>query len=217
MCAFGYEILSKSNFPDALKNKAAATLSRILADVVYGQTLDMFPSGGRFLTEKDALKIAEYKTARYTIEGPLQIGAILAGASKRNLRALSRYAVPLGIAFQIKDDILGMFGNSKITGKSVDSDIKEGRQTLLILKAAELADKKQKDIIARALGNAQATKKQIQEVKKIVVSSGALNYTIGEVEKLIFQAKLAVKESGWPQEVKLALSSMADYILTREK
>lgn len=214
---FSYEILADSNFLMELKNKAIKRLNQILEDVINGQILDIFLKVGRKLNKEDIFKILEYKTARYTIEGPLQIGAILAGAGSKTLQILSQYAIPLGMAFQIKDDILGMFGDSKITGKTIDSDIKEGKQTLLILEARQRTDAKQKKIIAGTLGNINATKKQIQELKKIVRETGSLDYSLREAKKLVNRAKIVIEKSNFSLEVKQFLIGIADYIIQREK
>src|SRR4030042_6057598 len=103
-------------------------------------------------TEKEVLKMYEYKTAKYTIEGPLHLGAILAGADDKLLKTFSAYAIPVGIAFQIQDDILGLFGDEKKLGKPVGSDIRQGKFTILAAKAVEKASGKQKKIIKNILG-----------------------------------------------------------------
>src|SRR4030042_6751265 len=125
----------------------------MVADVIRGEELDIFLGLGQRLEENNILKIIEYKTASYTIDGPLQIGAILAGANLKTLKKLSSYAFPLGIAFQIQDDILGMFGDSKKTGKPVGADLREGKQTLLIIEARKRANGKQSKVIDNVLGS----------------------------------------------------------------
>lgn len=214
---FSYEILAQSNFRPELKTKAIKRLNQVLENVISGQTLDIFLGMGRQLTKKDIFKILEYKTARYTIEGPLQTGAILAGANKKTLQTLSQYALPLGIAFQLKDDILGMFGNPKITGKAVGADIKEGKQTLLILEAKRQADKKQKKFIRQVFGNRKTTAVQIEKMKEIVRQTGALDFVIDEAEKLANQAKQVIEKSNFSQDVRQSLTEIADYILKRER
>ena len=90
----------------------------------------------------DAMRVVRYKAAKYTVERPLQFGAALAKADKSLLRALSAYGVPLGEAFQLRDDILGVFGESKVTGKPSGDDIREGKRTLLIARAFQKADRR---------------------------------------------------------------------------
>ncbi len=214
---FAYEILAESNFPNDFKNKAIRKLNIILEDVIAGQTIDIFGGIGRQLEINDILKIMEYKTARYTIEGPLHIGAILAGAPDSVLRKLSQCAVPLGIAFQIRDDILGVFGDTKVTGKSASSDIREGKQTLLIVEALRVAGKNQKKEILEAFDNPNATEKQIKNVREIIKNTGALEKASKEAIKLASRARNIIEKSDFSKETKQFLIGISDYILEREK
>ncbi len=215
--SFCYEILTQSNFSPELKEKAISRLNQILEDVISGQVLDIFLKVSRQLQKKDILKIYEYKTARYTIEGPLQIGAILAGADTKTLRILSQYAIPLGIAFQIKDDILGMFGDQKVTGKSISSDVKEGKQTLLILEAKRRASAKQKEIIKKTFGNSKARETEVQRLREIVKGTGALDYAMVESENLANKAKDVVQGTKLTKDAKAFLIATADYIIRRKR
>lgn len=214
---FGYEILAKSKFPEVFKIRAVNKLNQTLIDVGSGQILDSFLGIDHQLSQEEIFKILEYKTARYTIEGPLHLGAILAGADKRVFKKLSDYAIPLGIAFQIRDDILGTFGDEKILGKPVGSDLKEGKQTLLIFKARKSANKKEKQIIEQVLGNPKLTKKQLEEVREIVVKTGSLDFAKDLAKKLVSQSKMAIENSNFPTKAKEFLINLADFIIEREK
>ncbi len=115
--------------------------------------------------EKDVTDIHHGKTSIYTYENPLHIGAILAGASTNDLELLSKYAIPGGIAFQIQDDILGLFGNTEKTGKPAHSDLRQGKMTLLIIKALEKANPNQKSKLLKLWVNMilQILKLKLQE------------------------------------------------------
>jgi len=238
--SFAYEILAESNFPDDFKNKAIQRLNIILKDVIVGQTIDVFGGIGRQLKIGNILKIMEYKTARYTIEGPLHIGAILAGpvrsraracapvglgraasngagASDKVLKILSDFAIPLGIAFQIRDDILGVFGDAKVTGKSSSSDIREGKQTLLIVEALKRAGKNQKKEIFEAFGNSNATEKQMQNVREIIKNTGALDRVNSEAIKFASRARDIIEKSDFSKETRQFLIGISNYIIAREK
>ena len=152
---FANELLSSLNMKEKNKIKAIKAFNEMTAKVIYGQQLDIL-SEMEEITIEDISLIHRLKTAAYTIEGPLIIGALLAGA--KNLKTFSKYAIPLGKAFQMQDDILGVFGDEKKLGKPIGSDIKEGKQTILILKALEVANDKQKKIITKNLGNKKLTK-----------------------------------------------------------
>ncbi len=215
--AFAYEILTDSKFSPVLKEKAVKKMNQVLSDVICGETMDIFAGLNSGIKKGDILKILEYKTARYTIEGPLYIGAILAGAPENILKILSQFAIPLGIAFQLKDDILGMFGNMKVTGKSASSDIKEGKRTLLIVETLRLADKKQKKEIFKALGDPNATEKQLKNVREIIKNTGALDKISRKATEFAARASGIIEKSDLAKEIKQFLIGMSDYILEREK
>lgn len=215
--SFGYEILAKSRFPQPLKIKAINRLNQMLTDVFSGEVLDVFLGIEKKLSQNEIFKILEYKTAKYTIEGPLHLGAILAGGNKKVLKKLSDYAIPLGIAFQIQDDILGTFGDEKKLGKPVGSDLKEGKQTLLILKARKLANKSERKIINQALGNPNLTKNQLEKVRKIIIKTGSLDFAKALAKKLVSQSKIVIEKSNFPIRVKEFLMNLADFLIEREK
>jgi geranylgeranyl diphosphate synthase type I len=158
----------------------------------------------------------ENKTAKYTIEGPLHLGAILAGAKDELLDALSKYAVPVGIAFQIQDDILGIFGSEKKLGKPVGSDIEEGKQTLLVVKAGEKADRSQLKKMNYLLGKPNLNHREIEEFRNIITDTGSLDYAKNLARKLITKGKQALISAKIKKETKDFLLGIADYMISRE-
>lgn len=118
MVALSYEILTSSNFPDKAKNLALEKLNQIVSLTAYGQMLELNLRGKK-IKEKDVFEIYQSKTVPYSFVGPLQIGAILAGADEKFLNKIEKFALPLGVAFQIKDDI-----------SDIKSDIRENQPTL---------------------------------------------------------------------------------------
>lgn len=155
--------------------------SAMCQEVVCGQYLEMTaPFRGGW--EKDALlAVLRLKSGRYSVERPIELGATAAGASTETLSRLTGYGVALGEAFQLKDDLLGVFGASDTVGKSVDSDIAEGKFTVLIQQAFERSDKREVEVLASALGNRSVTAEVLERVREIVESSGAR----AEVEKMV--------------------------------
>ncbi|PIU72160.1 polyprenyl synthetase family protein, partial [Candidatus Woesearchaeota archaeon CG06_land_8_20_14_3_00_33_13] len=143
-------------------------------------------------------------------------GAIAAGASDDQLKILSEYAIPLGMAFQLKDDILGLFGSEEKLGKPADSDIKEGKKTLLILKVLENANKEQKELIGNALGNKDITKTELTKVREIIKETGSLSYSENLAEKLVKKAKNAIKTSDFETHGKDFFLEIADYVIKRD-
>jgi len=213
--AFANEIISKLNIKEKYKVNALKALNHSVHKVIYGQALDVL-SELRTVDNRDIEKIHKLKTATYTVEAPLLIGALLAGAKQKHLRILSQYAIPLGKAFQLQDDILGMFGNEEKLGKPVGSDLKEGKKTLLILKALEKATPSQKYLIKKTLGNKNLTKNQLNQVRSIIIKTGSLAYSQELAKNLIKKAKLSVKNSRFRPKGKEFLLKIADYLEKRE-
>lgn len=149
LSALGNELLTNINFKN--KNKALQIFNKAITTTCYGQIYDMLIENKTSITESELSKLHELKTAFYTIEAPLKIGAILANASEKDLKLISSFAPPLGKAFQLKDDILGIFGSKSQLGKSPLSDLKQGKKTLLIIKALQKAKKKTKNIFINTL------------------------------------------------------------------
>ena len=109
-------------------------------EVTAGQYLDLLRAAGGLPGPDGALTVARYKSAGYTVQRPLQLGAAIAGAGAEVVEAYTAIGLPLGEAFQLRDDVLGVFGDPAVTGKSADDDLREGKQTLLIALAEEAAD-----------------------------------------------------------------------------
>ncbi len=215
----GYERLLKSKFSPRLKEAALSRLMRGIINTGFGQVYDVIQEANGKASEKDILNLHRAKTAIYTYENPLHIGAILSGATNDDLKLLSEYATPAGIAFQLQDDILGLFGDSEKTGKSNNSDIREGKITLLISKARELGSKSQIKTLNKLLGNKKITQKQADIVRKIVRETGSLDYSY---KKSVYFAKKALKTIGtmrereWNTEAVDYLDGIAMYMIERD-
>ncbi|MCX5726494.1 MAG: polyprenyl synthetase family protein [Candidatus Saganbacteria bacterium] len=212
-----YKILADAKFPDRNIKMAISGLCDVLRNALYGQVMDVLTGAKVFrVTEKEVNIIQELKTGKYTIEAPLHLGAILGNGSKRDLDTLGRYAKPLGQAFQIKDDIIGLFGDPRKTGKPNDSDIKTGKKTLLILKAIERASKSQKCVILKCLGNKNLKPKDIEKLKDIIILTGSLRYSELKMENLINKAKNVIRAAKFTPKGKALLIKIADFIGDRQ-
>jgi geranylgeranyl diphosphate synthase, type I len=168
-------------------------------------------------TEEQILKMHEGKTARYTFEGPAHLGCLLAGGDEEILKSFSDYALPLGKAFQIRDDVLGVFGDEKKLGKPVGSDITEGKQTLLVLKALESGDKNQKELIKRYLGRKNLTEKEIEGFRQVVRETGSLDYSQKLAEKFVSESLDSLSKIDFKnEEAKTFFKGIAEYMVKRE-
>lgn len=216
LSALGNQVVFQSGFDPVLVVKALDKLQTIVSNTVIGQALDFNIGYEGHASKKEIMKMYEYKTAKYTFEGPLHLGAILGGGSAELSKALTAYSIPLGIAFQIQDDILGVFGSEKKMGKSAASDIEEGKQTLLLVKALEKSSGKQKKRLREILGKKNLTSKEIKEFQDIIRETGSLDYAQNISRKLILKSQKAIEGEEILPEAKEFLLELAEHMVKRE-
>ncbi len=195
-------------FDNNKKINALKEFFSIIEKTCYGQLLDLIP-GTKDVNEEFVRKIYEYKTAEYTIAGPLKLGAILAEANSQEIKKLEKIGIKLGLAFQIKDDILGVFGNEKELGKPIGSDLIEGKKTLLIVKANNR-------FINKKIGK-KLRPEEIKRIRELIIKSGSLKYSEDLVKKLISNIKKDINLLGIKAKQKEFLLNLSDYIGKREK
>ncbi len=206
-----YESILESDFGDEEKLEALKYIVWIINRENYGQTLDIVP-GFENLKEEDVWKIYELKTATYTTQGPLYLGCVLSDAGKEKTEKLQKYALNLGLAFQVQDDINGIFGKVEETGKPNDSDIKEGKKTLLIAKTLELCDEKDKNFLLENYGKKDINDKNMVRIREIIKKSDAYNYCKNKFDELIDKARKSIIDVELKEEGKELLLFMVDYI-----
>ncbi|GAA3273324.1 polyprenyl synthetase family protein [Streptomyces lavendulae] len=164
---WSYELARTAGTGPAQSAALWPLLDAMRVETMTGQYLDLLgPSSSSDL--QHALKIYRYKTAKYTIDYPLRIGASLAGATPRQLRAMTAYATPLGEAFQMRDDLLGVFGDPQVTGKPCLDDLREGKHTALIALAYQRAAPAQARLLRSRLGDVGLTPEQAEEVRALL-------------------------------------------------
>lgn len=217
-----YEALGSSDFSMERKLAAIQAFSEVIHRVAFGEMLDV-ELGMKELskvTEREILKVYELKTAGYTTEGPLHVGAVLAGATRNELKLLSEYAIPLGIAFQIQDDLLGMFGSYEDIGKDEGSDLIEGKRTVLLLNAWQNSQKIQdaQKILNSVLSQPELARQHLQSVREIIVATGALKHSlqlIGQYLHRVHRSLIGIGSELGPQ-ARSALEKVATYIEQRQ-
>lgn len=176
--ALAYEVLIRSDFPAERKLKAVYAFSDVIYRVAFGELLDV-DLGMRSLaalTEEEILKVYELKTASYTTEGPLYMGAVLGGADSRHVALLDEYAIPLGVAFQIQDDLLGMFGAREEIGKDEGADLLEAKRTPLVLAAWREARSHERAALERALQDPHQAQRDLERIRALILSTGAARH-----------------------------------------
>lgn len=210
--------LLTSSFAPAPVAQALDVYTKITRDVCYGQVLDMHAGAANLpLDERAVLTINELKTARYTTEGPLHLGAVLAGAGQATLDGLSAYARPAGQAFQLQDDVLGVFGSQTETGKPADADLKQGKRTLLVIKALEMGSPAQRQALLAVLGNERATHGQVGAARQALEDSGARRYCELLASRLAGQARQALVGIGLQPAGAAFLDGLVDYLVRRRQ
>ena len=175
-------LLAGSGLPTDALHRVRGVWDEMRVELMAGEYLDVLTkaagtdAGGQ-LTERDitrALQVARFKSGRYTIERPLQLGAAIADAGPQITAAYSAYGLPLGEAFQLRDDVLGVFGDPAETGKPSGDDLRDGKRTALIAHAAVRASAAQASVIAKGFGNPSLDADGVAELQEIIVASGAL-------------------------------------------
>lgn len=179
-----------------------------------GQYLDLIGTAAGQRDRASSRRIARYKSGKYTIERPLQLGAALAGGYDRLSEPLSRYGDPLGEAFQLRDDVLGAFGDSARTGKPVGDDLREGKPTLLLAVAHENASAAQLDVLAR-VGDPDLDLDSISAIQRVLHETGAVDAVEATIGELVAKATNALDPLPVDADVKLALRELADFVVDR--
>lgn len=211
-------LILNSNFEEKRKNEGARIFTEMVISTGLGEILDIeLPHLGGERREKDVLVVHKLKSAYYTIVYPLSLGVVLAKDNQELLRQIKKLGEVLGIAFQIQDDILGVFGDKKTLGKSVTSDIEEGKNTLLIIQAFKNANQKQKEILKKYYGKGKIGAREFKQIKKVFIETAALEYSQNKAERLVNQAQKIIKEMEISKNHKNLLSQMADYLVKRDK
>jgi geranylgeranyl diphosphate synthase type I len=163
------------------------------------------------LKKSDIYKIYDYKTAFYTFSCPLSTGAILAGVKGKELDKINAYGRYLGRAFQIKDDILGIFGDKKKTGKSQTSDLQEAKKTLLIFYAYNRASSKNQNKIKKILAKEKINKSDLTQIQKIIIESNALQLAKKDIRNLIRKSQSILASLSMKKNYK---KSLTDYFIS---
>ncbi|MBT2250663.1 polyprenyl synthetase family protein [Arthrobacter sp. BHU FT2] len=216
---------SEEAFTDIGDRAASGSRARLIfnlmrAEVMAGQYLDILeevagPVRDRAGAVSRAQSIIRFKSAKYSTEHPLALGGALAGGTNDLLRGYSAFALPLGEAFQLRDDVLGVFGDPLTTGKPAGDDLREGKRTVLVALALDQAAPAESEFIDARLGSPDLTDDDVQEIRRIIEDSGALQATevlIGEYGAAAYEALEALDLDELP---KTALRRLAEATVSR--
>jgi geranylgeranyl diphosphate synthase type I len=184
--ALATEAISRVEMPASRMARVVGCFAQMQSDAVLGQQLDVLAK------PKDVERAYELKTGSYTVRGPLRLGALMAGAPTRVLTALDRFALPVGVAYQLRDDLLSAFGDPKHTGKPFGSDLRSGKRTVLLLEALKRARGRDHRVLSGVVGNARASDDQVRLAVEIIARSGARAAVEARIDELVKSALVAL-------------------------
>jgi geranylgeranyl diphosphate synthase, type I len=209
------ELLRCSGLTTSTLVRARAVWDTMRTEVTAGQYLDLLRAGGGLPGPEGAMKVARYKSAGYTIQRPLLLGAAIAGAGQEVRDAYSAIGLPLGEAFQLRDDVLGVYGDPGVTGKSCDDDLREGKQTLLVALADQEADADGRRLLRDSLGNPSAGPEQFDALRRLIETTGALGRVEQTIAERTADARRAIDTAPLPADARDALHALAVAATTR--
>ncbi|MEV4665193.1 polyprenyl synthetase family protein [Micromonospora echinofusca] len=189
-------------------HRGYAVYALMRTEVIAGEYLDLV-SGVGDGSVASALTVVRMKAARYTVTRPLQIGATLAGAGPERVAALAGFGDPLGDAFQLRDDVLGVFGDPRVTGKSVLDDLREGKPTVMMALARGAADRAQAARLRELFGNPALDGDGAAELRKIIEATGARERIEGMIRVRAEAALAALASAPVTAEARAALAGLA--------
>jgi geranylgeranyl diphosphate synthase type I len=209
------ELLDTAGLDQAAASRVRRVFTTLRTEVMAGQYLELRQDGAAHPDAEAAQRIALLKSGRYTVTRPLQLGLAITGAPPATSAALVAYGDAIGTAFQLRDDVLGLFGDVATTGKSCTDDLRTGKRTLLVQRAVELVAPADREHLARCLGDAALTDDDAERCRHIVARSGALASVEALMRDQYDLATDAVR--GLPAGVRDGLTALAALAVHRER
>jgi geranylgeranyl diphosphate synthase type I len=195
---------------------AHQVFTELRVEVNVGQYLDLLGTARGRVNEGTARRISRFKSGKYTVERPLHLGAALAGRLDDLAAPLSAYGLPLGEAFQLRDDLLGVFGDDEVTGKPVGEDLREGKPTLLYAMAVQQASPADAAALAR-YGAPDLDDDDVAALQDALLASGAVETVEGNIDRLVAEAVEALDTADLTGEAREALVELAYYVAGRDR
>jgi geranylgeranyl diphosphate synthase type I len=209
------ELLRRSGLSEAALARARGVWDTMRTEVTAGQYLDLLRAAGGLPGPDGALTVARYKSAGYTVQRPLQLGAAIAGAGPEVIEACTAIGLPLGEAFQLRDDVLGVFGDPAVTGKSADDDLREGKQTLLVALAEQEADDAGRRLLTEVLGDPTAGAEEFDALRRLIETTGAHARVEERITQQTALARAAIAAAPLAADARDALDALAVAATTR--
>ncbi len=194
--------------------RARPTYDLMRTQLMGGQYLDVLEQARAVSTVESARRVIRFKSAKYSVEHPLLIGGLLAGASPGLLAFYSAYGLPLGEAFQLRDDVLGVFGDPDETGKPAGDDLREGKRTVLVAHALAAATPAQAQVLSR-LGDRSLGAHDIEAMRGVIVDTGAHAAVEQTIDELVDEARKALAEADIAEPAGRVLGALVDAATAR--
>ncbi len=193
---------------------------RMRSEVMLGQYLDVLnEQAWMTYPESEQLprahRVIVYKSAKYSVEAPLTIGAALGGGSADNLAALREFGLPLGIAYQLRDDVLGVFGDPDVTGKPSGDDLREGKRTVLVALARAALPSNAVTLFDELLGDRDLTDLQVRMLQDTIRESGAVEDVERIIQRNVDRAKNSLNDAEITPSARHQLLALADSAIKR--
>lgn len=209
--AWSDELLTGSGLDEAALSRGRPVFDRMRTELMGGQYLDMLEqarAGQDDGAAERARQVIRFKSAKYTIEHPLLLGGALAGADADLLAAYSAYGLPLGEAFQLRDDVLGVFGDPSQTGKPAGDDLREGKRTMLVALAVQHGTPTQQATLRRHLGDPRLDAASVEELRRVIVETGALDQVETLIGTLVAESHAALAAAPLAEPTRDVLESL---------
>jgi geranylgeranyl diphosphate synthase type I len=203
------ELLLTSGLPAEALTRGKGVYDVMRTELMAGQYLDLLEQARGGGSEARAMRVVRYKSAKYTIERPLHLGAALAGAPDEVLVAYSGYGLPLGEAFQLRDDVLGVFGDPAQTGKPAGDDLREGKRTVLVAAAVDAASPAQAALLRRHLGDPTLDAEGVAALREVITETGALAHVERLISALMDQCVTVLASAPITEDARVVLGELA--------
>lgn len=208
--AYAQRLVLESFATAARPNEMLAAFVRMQVEVVMGQSLDLLGS-------PDVSRMQQLKTGSYTVAGPLRLGALIAGATDAQMDAMEAFGTPLGEAFQVRDDLLGTFGDPRATGKPSGNDLRAGKRTALVRECERLLSDGERKALTRVLGQRDATDEDVAAATELIVQSGARKNVEQRLSALLDQACAALDGGALVDPGRAMLREIAGALAIRDR
>ncbi|TQF73585.1 polyprenyl synthetase family protein [Rhodococcus spelaei] len=216
--AWADDMVRESGVDAAAQTRLGPVWSAMRTEVLGGQYLDVSTEVTADESVAAALRVNRYKTAAYTIERPLHLGAALAGADDDLIAAYREFGTDIGIVFQLRDDLLGVFGDPEVTGKPSGDDLREGKRTVLFAEAllrADESDRGTADVLRRSIGT-DLSDEQVHRLRTIITDLGAVDAVERRIDELTSSGLRALESSSATAEAKASLRALAMAVARRD-